>query len=57
MVSWQARREQVALEAMKRLAAQYPRSACRRVRVFLRREGHDMSRHRVHRLWQNVLGP
>jgi len=40
-----------ALAAMKRLAAQYPRYGYRRIRVFLRRQGHGMSPHRAHRLW------
>lgn len=50
--SVRAERDQPALEAMKRLAAQYPRYGYRRIRVFLRREGHGMSRHRAHRLWR-----
>jgi putative transposase len=41
-----------AVEAMKRLAAQYPRFGYRRIRIFLRREGMHMSRHRAHRLWR-----
>jgi len=45
-------RDRPTLEAMKRLAAQYPRYGYRRIRVFLRREGHGMSRHRAHRLWR-----
>jgi putative transposase len=40
------------VEAMKRLAAQYPRFGYRRIRIFLRREGYRMSRHRAHRLWR-----
>lgn len=51
-VSVRAQRDRPALEAMKRLAAQYPRYGYRRIRVFLRREGHGMSRHRAHRLWR-----
>ncbi len=47
-----AKRDAPAIEAMKRLAAQYPRYGYRRIRVFLRREGHAMSRHRAHRLWR-----
>ena len=47
-----AERDRPTLEAMKRLAAQYPRYGYRRIRVFLRREGHSMSRHRAHRLWR-----
>jgi putative transposase len=45
-------RDAPALDAMKRLAAQYPRYGYRRIRIFLRREGHHMSRHRAHRLWR-----
>ena len=50
--SVRAERDAPALEAMKRLAAQYPRYGYRRIRIFLRREGLHMSRHRAHRLWQ-----
>ena len=45
-------RDRPTLEAMRRLAAQYPRYGYRRIRVFLGREGHSMSRHRAHRLWR-----
>jgi putative transposase len=51
-VSVRAEHDRPTLEAMKRLAAQYPRYGYRRIRVFLRREGHGMSRHRAHRLWR-----
>ena len=50
--SVRAERDAPPLEAMRRLAAQYPRYGYRRIRVFLRREGHGMSRHRAHRLWR-----
>jgi len=40
------------LEAMKRLAEQYPRYGYRRIRIFLRREGHEMSWERAYRLWR-----
>ena len=50
--SVRAERDRPTLEAMRRLAAQYPRYGYRRIRVFLRREGHSMSRHRAHRLWR-----
>ena len=50
--SVRAERDAPTLEAMKRLAAQYPRYGYRRIRIFLRREGHHMSRHRAHRLWR-----
>lgn len=36
---------------MRELAAQYPRYGYRRVRIFLRREGHLMGPDRAHRLW------
>jgi len=45
-------RDALPLAAMKRLAAEYPRYGYRRIRIFLRREGHAMSRHRAHRLWR-----
>jgi len=50
--SVRAERDAPPLAAMRRLAAQYPRYGYRRIRVFLRREGHRMSRHRAHRLWR-----
>lgn len=50
--SVRAERDAPTVQAMKRLAAQYPRYGYRRIRVFLRREGHSMSRHRAHRLWR-----
>lgn len=50
--SVRAERDQPTLIAMRRLAAQYPRYGYRRIRVFLRREGHPMSRHRAWRLWR-----
>ncbi|OJX02211.1 MAG: transposase [Burkholderiales bacterium 70-64] len=40
------------LVAMKRLAEQYPRYGYRRIRIFLRREGHEMSWEKAHRLWR-----
>ena len=46
-----AQRDRPVLTAMRRLAAQYPRYGYRRIRVFLRREGHPMSRQRAYRLW------
>lgn len=50
--SVRAERDRPTIEAMKRLAAQYPRYGYRRIRVFLRREGYFMSRRRAHRLWR-----
>ena len=49
--SVRAERDQPTIDAMKRLSAQYPRYGYRRIRVFLKREGHSLSRHRAHRLW------
>jgi putative transposase len=39
---------------MKDLAAQYPRYGYRRIRIFLRRQGHAMSPDRCHRLWRQA---
>ena len=50
--SVRAERDRPVVEAMKRLAQQYPRYGYRRIRVFLKREGQSMSRHRAHRLWR-----
>ena len=47
-------RDAPALTAMRRLAAQYPRYGYRRIRIFLRREGHVMSPDRTHRLWRQA---
>ena len=47
-----AERDVPALGAMRRIAATYPRYGYRRVRIFLRREGHPMGVHRAHRLWR-----
>ena len=49
--SVRAARDQPTIDAMKRLSAQYPRYGYRRIRVFLKREGHSLSRQRAHRLW------
>jgi putative transposase len=50
--SVRAERDVPALDAMRRIAATYPRYGYRRVRIFLRREGHQMGVHRAHRLWR-----
>ena len=47
-------RDAPPLTAMRRLAAQYPRYGYRRIRIFLRREGHVMSTDRTHRLWRQA---
>lgn len=49
-----AMRDAPALAAMRRLAAQYPRYGYRRIRIFLKREGHVMSTDRTHRLWRQA---
>ena len=47
-------RDALPLAAMRRLAAQYPRYGYRRIRIFLKREGHAMSPDRTHRLWRQA---
>ena len=47
-------RDGPTLAAMHRLAAQYPRYGYRRIRIFLKREGHVMSPDRTHRLWRQA---
>jgi putative transposase len=47
-------RDAPAVAAMRRLAAQYPRYGYRRIRIFLKREGHVMSPDRAHRLWRQA---
>lgn len=42
------------IEAMKALSAQYPRYGYRRIRIFLRRQGFEMSWSRAHRLWRQA---
>jgi putative transposase len=40
------------IAAMRTLSAQYPRYGYRRIRIFLRRQGHQLGVHRTHRLWR-----
>jgi putative transposase len=42
------------IEALKGLSAQYPRYGYRRMRIFLRRAGHQLSWERTHRLWRKA---
>ena len=42
------------INAMKTLSAQYPRYGYRRIRIFLRRQGHALGVHRAHRLWSQA---
>jgi putative transposase len=50
--SVRAERDAPALDAMRRIAATYPRYGYRRIRIFLGREGHLMGPHRAYRLWR-----
>ena len=49
-----AERDAPAIEAMKRLAHQYPRYGYRRIWIFLRRKGLPMSASRCERLWRQA---
>lgn len=42
------------MQAMKVLSAQYPRYGYRRIRIFLRRQGFELSWSRTHRLWRQA---
>lgn len=42
------------IEAMKALSAQYPRYGYRRIRIFLRRQGFELSWSRTHRIWRQA---
>jgi len=46
------RKDAPVIAAMKALSGQYPRYGYRRIRIFLRRQGHPMSLERCHRLWR-----
>ena len=52
--SVQAERDAPVLAVMRRIAAMYPRYGYRRVRIFLRREGHAMGPQRAYRLWRSA---
>jgi len=41
-----------ALARLRALSAEYPRYGCRRIRIFLDRDGHAMSAGRAYRLWR-----
>ena len=43
-----------AIRRMVALSLQYPRYGYRRIAIFLRRDGHEMSFGRAHRLWQEA---
>ncbi len=42
------------IAAMKSLSAQYPRYGYRRIRIFLRRQGLELSWSRTHRIWRQA---
>ena len=42
------------IAAMKTLSAQYPRYGYRRIRIFLRRQGLELSWSRTHRIWRQA---
>lgn len=42
------------IEVLKALSAQYPRYGYRRMRIFLRRAGHELSWERTYRLWRKA---
>jgi putative transposase len=42
------------IETMKSLSSQYPRYGYRRIRIFLRRAGHQVGVHRAYRLWRKA---
>jgi putative transposase len=50
--SLRAENDAPAIASMRKLSAQYPRYGYRRIRIFLGREGHQMSAERAHRLWK-----
>jgi putative transposase len=47
-------RDAPVLAVMHRLSAQYPRYGYRRIRIFLKREGHRLSTDHTHRLWRQA---
>lgn len=49
-----AAKDAPAIASMRELAAQYPRYGYRRIRIFLRRQGHEMGPERCHRLWTQI---
>ncbi|MEM7252743.1 MAG: IS3 family transposase [Pseudomonadota bacterium] len=50
--SRRAPKERALIEAMRRLAEQYPRYGYRRIRIFLQREGFTLCPERMYRLWR-----
>lgn len=52
--SRKAARDAPLMKRMSELGARYPRWGYRRIRILLRREGHDMSPGRAYRLWKKA---
>lgn len=48
------KRDAPVLEVMRELSAQYPRFGYRRIQVFLKRRGFEMSADRAHRIWKKA---
>lgn len=46
-------KDEVVVQAMKKLSGQYPRFGYRRIKILLSREGLSMSRERCARIWSN----
>ncbi len=47
-------KDRPVIEAMGQLSSQYPRYGYRRIRIFLKRQGHQLGWHRTHRLWRQA---
>ena len=47
-------KDRPVIEAMRQLSSQYPRYGYRRIRIFLKRQGHQLGWHRTHRLWRQA---
>jgi putative transposase len=47
-------RDAPVIASMRELSAQFPRYGYRRIRIFLARQGHQMSVDRAHRLWRQA---
>ena len=47
-------KDRPVIEAMRQLSSHYPRYGYRRIRIFLKRQGHQLGWHRAHRLWSQA---
>jgi len=52
--SRKAERDALVIDRMRALAARYPRYGYRRIRIFMGRDGHEMSPGRAYRLWRSA---